>query len=50
MSKCASSNGPRGLPGGSAAKNLPANAGDVGLISGQEDLLEKDMAKEMCLV
>ena len=25
-------------------KNLPANAGDTGLIPGSEDLLEKDMA------
>ena len=25
-------------------KNLPANAGDAGLILGQEDLLEKEMA------
>ena len=25
-------------------KNLPTNAGDVGLISGQEDPLEKEMA------
>ena len=24
----------KGLPGGSAVKNLPANAGDTGLISG----------------
>ena len=25
-------------------KNLPANAGDTGLIPGQEDTLEKEMA------
>ena len=25
-------------------KNLPANAGDTGLIPGSEDLLEKEMA------
>ena len=33
-----------GFPGSSAVKNLPANAGDVGSILGQEDLLEKKMA------
>ena len=33
-----------GFPGGSALKkNLPANAGDSGLILGQEDPLEKEM-------
>ena len=30
--------------GGSVVKNLPANAGDVSLIPGQEDPLEKEMA------
>ena len=30
-----------GFPGGSAVKNLPANAGDTGLIPGLEDALEK---------
>ena len=34
----------RGFPGGSLVKNLPANAGDVGLILGLEDSLEKGMA------
>ena len=33
-----------GFPGGSAVKNLPAKAGDPGLILGQEDPLEKEMA------
>ena len=32
-----------GLPGGSVVKNSPANAGDVGLIPGLEDPLEKEM-------
>ena len=34
----------RGFPGGSLVKNLPANAGDVGLILGLEDSLEKGLA------
>ena len=29
-----------GFSGGTVAKNLPANAGDAGLILGQEDLLQ----------
>ena len=33
----------KGFPGGSVVKNLPANAGDAGLILGQEDPLEKKM-------
>ena len=36
-----------GFPGGSALKNLPANAGDArdtGSIPGQEDPLEEEMA------
>ena len=33
-----------GFPGGSAVKNLSANAGDVGLIPGQEDPLEEETA------
>ena len=33
-----------GFPGGSAVKNLPANAGDLGFIPGWEDPLEKGMA------
>ena len=32
-----------GFPGGSVVENPPANAGDVGSIPGQEDLLEKEM-------
>ena len=35
-----------GLPGGSVVKNSPANAGDVGLIPGLEDPLEKEMATQ----
>ena len=33
----------RGFPGGSAAKNLPANAEDVGLIPDPGRSLEKEM-------
>ena len=33
-----------GYPGGSGVKNLLASVGDVGLIQGQEDPLEKEMA------
>ena len=33
-----------GFPGGSMVENLPANAGDKGLIPGLEDPLEKEMA------
>ena len=33
-----------GFPGDSGVKSLPANAGDAGLIPGQEDPLEKEMA------
>ena len=33
-----------GFPGGSAVKNLPANAGEPGLSLGQEDPLEKEMS------
>ena len=32
------------FPGGSVVKNLPANAGDVGSVPGQEDPLQKEMA------
>ena len=32
------------FPSGSAVKNLPASAGDVGLILGWEDALEKEVA------
>ena len=34
----------RGFTGGSLIKNLPANAGDVGSILGQDDALEEQMA------
>ena len=40
----------RGLPGGSAVKNLPDNAGDVGLTSGCEDLLEEEMANHSSIL
>ena len=33
-----------GFPGDSVVKNLPVNAGDMGLIPGQEDPLEKEIA------
>ena len=33
-----------GIPGGSDGKDSDYNAGDSGLISGQEDPLEKEMA------
>ena len=33
----------QGFPGGSVVKILPANAGDMGLIPGWEDPLEKEM-------
>ena len=32
------------FPGGSAVKNLPANAEDLGSVPGQEDPLEEEMA------
>ena len=34
--------------GGSVVKNLPANAGDVSLILGWKDSLEKEMATHSC--
>ena len=34
----------RGFPGGTVVKNLPVNAGDLGSIPGQDDLLEKGTA------
>ena len=34
----------RGFLGDSVVKDLPANAGDMGLIPGREDPLEKEMA------
>ena len=33
-----------GFPGGTVMKNLPVNAGDLGSIPGQDDLLEKGTA------
>ena len=33
-----------GFSGGSAVKNLPTNAGDLGSTPGSEDPLEKEMA------
>ena len=36
----------RGLRGSSAIKNLPISAGDMCLILGQKDLLEKEMATQ----
>ena len=33
----------KGFPGGSAIKNLPANAGEADSIPGQKDALEKEM-------
>ena len=33
-----------GFPGGSVIKNLPANAGDVDLILGRDNPLQKEMA------
>ena len=42
-----------GFPGGSVVKNLPADAGDTGLIPiglGQEDPLEKEMATHSCIL
>ena len=33
----------QGFPGGSMVKNLPTNVGDLGLILGQEDALDKEM-------
>ena len=33
-----------GFPGGSVVKNSPVSAGDAGLIPGQEDTLEKEIA------
>ena len=36
--------GRKGFPGGLVGKNLPANAGDTGLIPGWEDPLEEGTA------
>ena len=38
-----------GFPCGSVVKNVPVNAGDMGLSLGQEDSLEKGMATHSCL-
>ena len=38
--KCTRARVMQGFPGGSVVMHLPANAGDVSLISGQEDPLE----------
>ena len=38
-----------GFPEGSAEKNLPVNAGDPGLIPGQEDPLEEEMQPTLVL-
>ena len=40
----------RSSPGGSMVKNLSVNAGDVGLMSGQEDPLEKEMATHFSIL
>ena len=39
-----------GFPEGSAEKNLPVNAGDPGLIPGQEDPLEEGMATHFSIL
>ena len=42
-----------GFPGGSEVKNPPASAGDtrdMGLILGQEDLLEEEMATHFSIL
>ena len=39
-----------GFPGGSVSKESACNAGDLGLILGWEDLLEKEMATHSCLL
>ena len=36
-----------GFSGGSVVKNLPANAGKMGLIPGWEDLLEKEKVSSL---
>ena len=38
------------VPGGTVVKNLPANAGDMGLITGSEDPLEKEMANHYSIL
>ena len=39
-----------GFPGDSMVKNLPAHAGDTGLIPGLEDPLEKGMATQSSIL
>ena len=39
-----------GFPGGSVVKIPPANAGDVGLIPGLEDHLEKEIATHFSIL
>ena len=39
-----------GFPGGSIVKKLPANAGDMDLILGWEDTLEKEMANHSSIL
>jgi len=38
------------LPGGSVVKNLPAKAGDVGLILGSGKSLEEEMATQSSIL
>ena len=40
----------QGFPGGLAVKTLPAYAGGLGLIPGQEDPLEKEMATHFSIL
>ena len=44
LTSLSSSKSIKGFPVGPMVKNLPANAGDVGLSLGQEDPLEEEMA------
>ena len=39
-----------GFPEGSKEKNLPVNTGDPGLIPGQEDPLEEEMATHFSIL
>ena len=39
-----------GFPGHSVVENLPASAGDIGSILGQEDALEKGMATHFSIL
>ena len=38
------------FPFGMVVKNLPASTGDLGLIPGQEDSLEKEMASHLSIL